>query len=204
MKTMQRVINTVWRWLIALSRPSGRANARRLRARGVPLDGFRIREATVADISALIDIHVVEWNRTYAPMLSRGPSHAVRERQWRAAFAEQHDGSARWFCFVCEGADGEVVGFAQANVSDNPAYGGELRKVYLRRDYQRLGIGRRLVGHVARRFLAHGITSMWLYGDARNPSQATWRALGAHRTDDDPSSGNYGWHDIRPLAELPE
>jgi hypothetical protein len=51
-----------------------------------------------------------------------------------------------------------------------------------------------------RRFLSQGITSMWLCGDARNPSSRVWRALGGEKTDDDPGTGNYGWRDPRKLA----
>jgi GNAT superfamily N-acetyltransferase len=161
-------------------------------------DSLPIRQATAADILALAQLHVTTWNATYAPMLMKGPPVAVRERQWREAFSNM-DGS--WFCFVVENAKHELVGFAKGRESDHPEYGGELNKIYLLRDYQGLGLGRRLVGHVARRFLSQGITSMWLFGDARNPSSNVWRALGATKTDDDPASGNYGWRDLRQLAE---
>jgi hypothetical protein len=57
---------------------------------------------------------------------------------------------------------------------------------------------------VARRFLSWGITSMWLFGDARSPSARAWTALGAEKTDDDPGNGNYGWRDISALARIPE
>ncbi len=130
-----------------------------------------------------------------------GPSVAIRERQWRDAFARQ-DGS--WFCFVVENAAGDLVGFAKGRQSDNPEFGGELNKIYLLSEYQRLGLGRKLVGHVARRFLEQGITSMWLVGDARNPSSNAWIALGAIKTDADPGNGNYGWRDLRALAEKGE
>lgn len=161
-------------------------------------DPLTIREATAADVPALAQLHVTTWNATYATMLMKGPSVEVRERQWREAFANP-DGS--WFCFVVENARGELVGFAKGQRSDHPEYGGELNKIYLLREYQGMGLGRRLVGRVARRFLEQGITSMWLFGDARNPSSAVWRALGAVKTDDDPGNGNYGWKDLEALAE---
>ncbi len=157
-----------------------------------------IREAIAADIPALAQLHVTTWNATYAPMLMNGPPAAVREYQWRESFAKM-DGS--WFCFVVENARGELVGFAKGRTSDHPEYGGELNKIYLLAEYQRLGLGRRLIGHVARRFLDRGITSMWLFGDARNPSCDAWLALGAIKTDDDPGNGNYGWKDLRGLAD---
>ena len=187
--------------MAGLARPSRRANERRLRARGESAASLRIREATAADVPALTRLHVSTWNATYAPLLMRGPSHAVRERQWRDAFAKR---DASWFCFVVERPDGALVGFAQGNRSDHPEFAGELNKIYLLPEYQRLGIGRRLLGHVARRFLDQGINSMWLYGDARNPSSRAWAALGAEKTDADATSGNYGWRDLRGLAALPD
>lgn len=198
---MKGALVTAWRLLAGLTGPSRRRNVRRLHARGETVASLTIREATVADIPALARLHVVTWNATYAPFLMRGPGYEVREKQWRDGFARSAPG---WFCFVVERSDGYLVGFAQGNRSDNPAFAGELNKIYLLREYQRIGLGRRLLGHVARRFLGQGITSMWLYGDARNPSSGAWRALGAERTDNDPGTGNYGWRDLRGLAALPD
>lgn len=196
---MKRVIVAAWRAIAGLLRPSPTATFARLRARGETPASFTIREAIIHDLPALVRVHVTGWNATYAPFFERGPGRDIRERQWRAGFGRD-DG---WFCFVVARPDGEIVGFAQANRSDNPRFGGELRKIYLLRDYQRVGLGRRLVGHVARRFLGEGISSMWLSGDARNPSARAWIALGAVKTDDDPGTGNYGWRDLAPLASLP-
>ena len=195
---MKGLVTSLWRSLASLQQPTSVDNARRLSERGESAASLVIRDATAADIPALAELHVTTWNATYAPLRMNGPPVAVRERQWREAFAS-NDGS--WFCLVVENRTGELVGFAKATRSDNPDYGGELSKIYLRVEYQRLGIGRRLVGHVARRFLGQGITSMWLFGDARNPSTGAWLALGAVKTDDDPGNGNYGWHDLRRLAE---
>jgi GNAT superfamily N-acetyltransferase len=189
---------TAWRRAISLFGPSAQTNARRLRQRGEDMDRIVIRDATAADVPALAQLHVTTWNATYAPMGMTGPPVPVRAQQWRDEFDRD---DARRFCFVAENESGELIGFAHGRPSDNPGYGGELSKIYVLRDYQRLGIGRRLVGHVARRFLAQGITSMWLFGDGRNPSRGAWLALGAHKTDDDPGNGNYGWHDLRQLVE---
>jgi len=56
---------------------------------------FTIREATVADLKALVDIHVISWNATY-PTYFPKPTHALREHQWIKAFAEKED---NWFCY---------------------------------------------------------------------------------------------------------
>jgi L-amino acid N-acyltransferase YncA len=198
---VKRAAVGVRRILAGLARPSRRANARRLRERGEAVASFTIREATAADVPTLARLHVETWNATYAPLLVKGPSFEVRERQWREAF-QRDDGS--WFCLVVQRPDGRLVGFAKGVRSDHPDYGGELSKIYLLREYQGVGLGRRLLGHVARRFLSQGIKSMWLCGDARNPSSRVWTALGAQKTDDDPGNGNYGWRDLRGLAAAPD
>ena len=79
---------------------------------------------------------------------------------------------------------------------------GELNKIYLLREYQRVGLGRRLIGHVARRFLMQGIESMLLFGEARNPSNGFYEALGAERlfSDSGEFHGGYGWRDLRTLV----
>jgi hypothetical protein len=68
----------------------------------------------------------------------------------------------------------------------------------------RLGVGRRLLGHVARRFLSQGISSMLLFGEARNPSNGFYEALGAERLFSAAGEfhGEYGWRDLRRLASI--
>lgn len=184
-----------------LARPSSAGNLRRLKGRGESPATFPIREATVADIPALARLHVKTWNATHAPLLVRGPGYTIRERQWEEAFARNDPG---WLCLVVERPDGELIGFAQANKSDHPLFAGQLNQIYLLREYQRVGLGKRLIGRIARRFLSLGINSMWLFGDVRNPSRQAWIALGAEKTDSDPGTGNYGWRDLESLAALPE
>jgi peptide-methionine (S)-S-oxide reductase len=164
---------------------------------------FTIREATSADIPALAALHVQTWNATY-PDVPVKPTCEIRERQWREAFAVT-DGS--WFCFVIESQNGEMVGFAKGipyNHPDLPDFSGELSKIYLLREHQRQGLGRRLVGHVARRFLSQGITSMVLFAEPSNPSCAFYEALGAERLLDAIGHfhGGYGWRALHWLASV--
>jgi L-amino acid N-acyltransferase YncA len=161
-----------------------------------------IREATAADVPALARLHVTTFNETHAPVLQNGPTYAVREYQWRQAF-QSADGSC--FCFVLQDPDGELIGFAKGQPyahRDQPDFAGELNKIYLLRAYHRQGLGRRLLGHVARRFLRQGISSMLLFGDARNPSNGFYEALGADRlfAANGEFHGGYGWRDLRQLA----
>jgi ribosomal protein S18 acetylase RimI-like enzyme len=191
------------RVLWGLKRPSRATNLRRLRARGEALDDLIIREATRDDVTALAVLHVKTWNETY-PLALRRSTFETRQSQWRAQF-EKTDGT--WFCFVVENRHRELVGFAKGNTyasDDLPGFGGELNKIYLLREYQRLGVGRRLVGHVARRFLSQGITTMVLFGIPQNPSGAFHEALGGERlhAKNGEFHGGFGWRDLRKLAAI--
>ena len=163
---------------------------------------FHLRDAHETDIAALAALHVLTYNETHRGGRPGGPSHELRERQWRDAFARQ-DGS--WFCFVIEDDDGELVGFAKGTPHDGglPGYAGELNKIYLLRRVQRQGLGRQLLSEVARRFLERGVTSMLLFGDAKNPSNGFYEAFGAERLYSDTGEfhGGYGWRDLSALVE---
>jgi ribosomal protein S18 acetylase RimI-like enzyme len=163
-----------------------------------------IREATAADIPTLAWLHVYTWNETY-PHAHSPPTVELRERQWREAFGRT---DRIWFCIVVEAPGGELVGFAQGNAytePEPPGYAGQLNKIYLVREYKRMGLGRRLMGQVARRFLDHGITSMLLFAEADNLAACRfYEALGGENLPhpDGTASGNYGWKDLRGLAAI--
>jgi ribosomal protein S18 acetylase RimI-like enzyme len=164
----------------------------------MPLD-FVIREATAADVPALAQLHVATFIETHG---GRGPGYGLRESQWREAFSQPHPD---WFCHVIARDTGALIGFAKGMpyTGDLPGFAGELNKIYLLREYHRRGLGSRLLGLVTRRFLAQGIDSMLLFGDARNPSNGFYEALGAERLFSAAGEfhGGYGWRDLRELAQ---
>ena len=158
---------------------------------------------TAADVPAVAALHVATFIETHGG--ARPPSYTLREQQWRAAFAEA-DG--RWFGVVVENERGEMVGFAKGQPHDGgvPGFAGELNKIYLLRRYHRLGLGRRLLCDVARRFLERGMTSMLLFGDASNPSNGYYEAMGGERllSPEGEFHGSYGWRNLRKLPALAE
>jgi ribosomal protein S18 acetylase RimI-like enzyme len=161
---------------------------------------FALREATTDDITALADLHVRTFNETHCEGRSDGPSHEVRERQWSQILSRQ---DAREFCIVAEESGGELVGFARGTRHNGgvPGYAGELNKIYVLRRYHRQGLGKQLVCRIARLFVARGVTSMLLFGDAANPSNGFYEALGAERLHSPTGEfhGGYGWRDLNSL-----
>jgi ribosomal protein S18 acetylase RimI-like enzyme len=192
-----RLLIPVARYLHGLRRPSKATSVRRLRERGETLESLTIREATADDIPALARLHVQTFRETHGG----GPTPEIREWQYRQKFAETN---GSWFAFVATRPDGTLVGFAVGQAAkDDPKYEGNLNKIYVLRAYHRLGLGRRLVGHVVRRFLSQGITSMTLFSQADNPSIAFFEAIGGERRLNDTGGfdGAYGFKDMRTVAE---
>ena len=164
---------------------------------------FILREAKPEDVPALAALHVETFNETHRGGRPGGPPYKLREGQWREAF-RRADGS--WFSFVIEDDRGELVGFAKGTPHDGgvPGFAGELNKIYLLRRVQRQGLGRMLLGAVANRFLAQGVTSMLLFGEAALPANKFYEAFGAERLYGPKGEfhGGYGWRDLRALAAL--
>lgn len=162
---------------------------------------FQLREVREADIPALARVHVETFTETHRGGRPGGPSYKRRECQWREAFDRQ-DGS--WFCYVIEDDVGALVGFAKGTPHDGAVPGdtGELNKISLLERGQRRGLGRLLLVAVARRFVECGVNSMLLFGDAVNPSNGFYEALGAVRLHSDTGEfhGGYGWPDLRRLT----
>jgi len=163
---------------------------------------FSLRVAHEADIPRLAELHVQTFNETHRGGRPGGPSYELRERQWREAFALR-DGS--WLCYVIEDAEGNLLGFAKGIPHDGglSEYQGELNKIYVLRRVQRQGLGRRLLCAVAAGFVAKGVTSMLLFGEATNPSNGFYESFGAERLYSEKGEfhGAYGWRDLRLLVE---
>ena len=189
-------VNSFRRSMARRKRPSGEANKHLLEQRGENTDSFIIRDATEADIPALAGLHVKTWNETYRSTYK--PSLQLREQQWREQFNNQ-DGS--WFCLLVENNKGDLAGYARGrryadeHTKNNS---GELNKIYLLRDYQRLGLGRRLFASVVHRFRSMGINEMVLYGTPQNPSCYFHEAMGGERLWSDKGAfhGGYIWKDL--------
>ena len=197
---MKNIINSIFRFLNGLKRPSKQTNLKKLKERGETLDSFTFRDATEQDIPELGKLHAITWAETYN---ARKPNIQLRQYQWRKAFTEENDGS--WFCILVVNKNNELVGFAKGKINKDEhstQLHGDLNKIYLLNDYQRLGLGKKLFGNVVQRFLSHGINDMTLFGVAQNPSCAFHEAMGGERLYNEKGTfgGCYKWRDLKKFT----
>jgi len=197
---MKNFLNSIIRFLNGLKRPSKKTNLGKLKERGETLDSFTFRDATVEDIPELGKLHAITWAQTYnAP----NPNIQLRQYQWKKAFTEENDGS--WFCIVIVNKNNELVGFAKGKIYKNEGSSenrGDLNKIYLLSDYQRLGLGKKLFRLVVERFLSKGVNDMVLFGVPQNPSSNFHEAMGGERLYSDKGAfdGGYRWRDLKSLV----
>lgn len=168
----------------------------------IHLASYKIREATIKDVSALAVLHVDTFKETHGAFPD-SPTYSLRQYQWQKIFEDKSDS---WFVLVIEKPAEGLIGFAKGQSydhTDQPSFSGELNKIYLLHKYQRQGLGRQLVCAVAKAFLDRGINSMLLFGDARNPSNLFYERLGAAKLRGARGEfhGGYGWTDLHMLLK---
>jgi ribosomal protein S18 acetylase RimI-like enzyme len=159
---------------------------------------YQLRDATLADVSALAQLHVQTFGETHGG----GPSVDVRTAQWTEILGKPKPQS---FCIVLQTQGGDLIGFVRGIKHTDAAlseFEGELNKIYLLRAYHRQGLGKRLLCAAASRFIEEGLGSMLLFGDAANRSNAFYEAMGAERlySNSGEFHGGYGWRDLRSLV----
>lgn len=177
------------------------------------IGGITIRRARTGDAEAIARTRIDGWRQSYKGLVPQASLDAMSVEAsappWQRVLAAPGD---RASVFVAEG-DAGVVGFAAGNRLDEPRHGcdAELTGIYLARDVQRHGLGRRLVGTVAAERAAQGATGMiaWaLAGSA--PARRFFEALGAELVIEQPFEwdgaplveAGYRWLDLPALVGL--
>ena len=177
---------------------------------------IRIRSASPDDAGSIARVHVDSWRTTYAGIVPAeylaGLSYRDREAIWnRALSTEQTVGGS----FVAETEGSDVIGFATYGPEreGNKTYRGELYAIYLLEDYQRMGLGRRLVSAVVQGLVVNGFSSILLWVlEENNPACRFYESLGGERVSRktitiggvDLIEVSYGWRDISGVASETE
>lgn len=173
------------------------------------MSGVVVRPARLADSQAIGEVHVAAWRESYAGLIPADRlgalSVAERAEQWRRQLAS---GTARGICVAT--LDDRVVGFASCTRQREPTllaagYSGEVAAIYVLRQAQDRGAGRRLMAAMARRLIAEGERSMALWVlEANAPARRFYERLGgrvvAERTEGSDREVAYGWRSLGPLT----
>ncbi len=150
---------------------------------------------------ALIYVHT--WRNTYLSVIPFGFLFDMSISRHERAFRNELD-SKRVISFVAE-SDDRVVGFVTGGHERyrNDVYGGEIYTLYVLKNFQRRGVGGRLVSALATQFDRDGIYSMLVRVLKLNPYRRFYRKINGTylKTERLPFAGEimdietYGWLD---------
>ncbi len=174
--------------------------------------GITIRRAAASDAEAIARVRIDGWRQAYKGLVPQAYLDAMSIEAslplWQRALAAPTD---RASVFVAEGPKG-VAGFAAGTRLAEPKHGfdSELTAIYLARELQRQGLGRRLAGTIAAERAAHGATGMIAWVLAGNQgARRFYESLGAELVVEQPFEwdgmplveAGYGWRDLAALVE---
>ncbi len=141
-----------------------------------------VRPAFVEDARAIAAVHVASWRTTYRDILDEETlSQLSVERRtagWRTSLSEYAEKNV---VYVAEDEAGEIVGFVSGGEErdGDPEFSGELYAVYLLKEVQGLGIGRKLATTLLNHLYTLGHTAILVWVLEQNPAKHFYAAMGA-------------------------
>jgi GNAT superfamily N-acetyltransferase len=177
------------------------------------MNKINIREANISDAAGLARVSVDSWRSTYSGIIPQeyldSLTYENRTSRWEERLSNL-DGPG--FTFIVEDGFSNIIGYAGGlkGNSGNLVYTGEVGDIYLQKEFQGMGIGRRLMATVALRLKEFGHNSLLIWVFEENPYRIFYESLGGILIDEkEIESGGtkltgvaYGWADMRVFGEL--
>lgn len=173
-----------------------------------------IRPAVITDAEGIAQVHVNTWRAAYAGIISAEYlsqlSYERCAQRWRDTLSQPKDNG---WVMVSVTEEDKVVGFAHgASAHQQPEgqqFEGEVTVLYVDPDYQRRGLGRRLMAAMADRLQAAGMSSLVVWVLEANPAaRSFYESLGGRLVGkkeltiggDAHTVVAYGWRDISVMC----
>ncbi|PLR94143.1 GNAT family N-acetyltransferase [Bacillus sp. T33-2] len=143
---------------------------------------MKIRSATIEDVKGIAKVHVDSWRSTYRGivpdvLLDEELTYESREKQWTDHFGAASTDS---ILAVAEDEKNQIAGFISggAERDGDPVYKGELYAIYILKEYQKQGLGQKLLLPLLDFLNSRDIDNMlvWVFRD--NNSRGFYQTLG--------------------------
>jgi GNAT superfamily N-acetyltransferase len=137
-----------------------------------------IRVAEMRDAAAIAHVHVQSWRTTYEGIVPKEYLVSLNEAEWVRSW---RDWLTRNMIVLVAEIKGEVIGFVGGGASREPLHGydSELYTLYLLREVQGCGVGKALLGAVAKALLQKGYGAMLVWVLEQNPAARFYENAGA-------------------------
>ncbi len=166
-----------------------------------------IRQADVDDAAAIARVHVNSWRSTYTGLIPQEylDSLTIENRtiSWVRLLERARAGL---ITMVSEDHDRQIIGFVSGGPlrHRDPRFQAEISSLYVLKDHQREGHGRRLFLAASNRLAERGYNGLFIWVLAENPARAFYETLGGANVSEIERSFagkmlrevGYGWPDI--------
>ncbi|WP_411333671.1 GNAT family N-acetyltransferase [Metabacillus indicus] len=142
-----------------------------------------IRKAAREDAKQIAIVHVDSWRTTYKGIVAdsflNSLTYESKEKIWRSINPDT--------VFVAEDEEGKIVGFAGFGPSRSQEFGydGELYAIYLLKEAQGAGVGKRLVRAAAEELMNLNYQTMMLWVMNANPSKGFYERYSPEKVGED-------------------
>lgn len=172
---------------------------------------FIIRKAVYDDAAAIADIHVNSWKSTYTDLLDEKDisniTYENRKALWETILRIQKKEQCTFVILNEERIVGFVSGGPERTKRFN--YDSEIYTIYLLDEFQRMGLGARLLKVFSEEMSALGYTSILVWILKQNPSSRFYERFHAKPVGEDETTIGegtyqetaYGWENIDELLE---
>ncbi|AIQ34163.1 hypothetical protein R50345_05610 [Paenibacillus sp. FSL R5-0345] len=171
---------------------------------------MKIRKATASDIDGIAFVHAMSWKTTYKGLISDEFLDAItveaRSKRWIRNFENPIKDEVM---YVAEDEAGMIIGFANGGARREPdLYDAELYALYLLKEHQGKGLGKRLIRSVAQNLLEKNYSSFMTWVLAGNPAIHFYHSVGGESIssievkigDELLEEIKIGWQDIRGIG----
>jgi ribosomal protein S18 acetylase RimI-like enzyme len=172
-----------------------------------------IRKARPEDAPGIAKVHVDTWRSTYTGIIPDDYldklSYDQAENMWRQRISSLEPPG---LIYVVEIPEGVIVGFATGGPerTGDHSYDSEIYAIYVLKQFQGRGIGRRLTSAMCQRLTQEGFQSLLIWVLEKNPSRGFYEKLrGENVAEQEIEIGGvslpevgYEWEDIRELFEM--
>ncbi|MEC5423719.1 GNAT family N-acetyltransferase [Virgibacillus sp. C22-A2] len=173
---------------------------------------YTIRRAVFADAEAIATVHVSSWKSTYKELLNEKDisniTYENRKTLWEAVLRMQ----TKETCAFVILADEKIIGFVSGGPERTKRfdYDSEIYTIYLLDEYQKKGLGAKLLKVFAEEVKALGKTSILVWVLKQNPSSRFYERYDARPVGEEIitiGEGSYqetayGWRNLAELVEM--
>ena len=171
-------------------------------------DEMKIRKALPADVEELAHVHIDSWQTTYQGILPDNYLASLnletRKKNWLRNLDMLHS-----IHYAAENEEGRIIGFASGGPEQtgNCPIQGEVYAIYLLKDYQRMGIGKKLMKATVMDLIQKQHKNLIIRALKDNPSCAFYESIGGTIKENkitkmagtELREVGYVWEDIRDI-----